>query len=358
MAAVATFSATSSESLRYQEILNKKIAEGARSALHTVERIQSEVPVDQIVSTRGVDFAAGEHGLTVIVGDEQHRATDYAIGQIAQRADVPTDYLRRLSASKADGWQHDLAAEVLRRSYRNRPTERVLSRSVNGQIRGWLSDRFRRIDARPLVDALVGELSAIGAVPYHGAVTDTRVTMKALLPTIIEPVPGEFMVLGLSWGTSDYGNGSHWVSQFGLRVACLNGLTRESILRETHIGGRLSENIEWSRRTLEADTRASTFALRDTVRGVLGEKARDTLVDQIRSAHDRDMSAAQLRAATKTLPAKTQKAVVDAFESSDVINLPAGNTAWRASNAVSWIARHVESDEDRIDLERLAGKLV
>jgi hypothetical protein len=42
----------------------------------------------------------------------------------------------------------------------------------------------------------------------------------------------------------------------------------------------------------------------------------------------------------------------------NAVNLPPNKTAWRASNAISWIARAVESDEQRLDLERLAGSLV
>jgi hypothetical protein len=69
------------------------------------------------------------------------------------------------------------------------------------------------------------------------------------------------------------------------------------------------------------------------------------------------MSKTQLSTATRTLPSQVQKSVVDAFESPDVINLPEGNTAWRASNAISWVARQTKDAELRLDLERAAGAL-
>ncbi len=355
----SVYSATSTEASKYKDILNRKINEGARSAMATIQRIHEDVPTDRIVSTRSIEFEASERGLEVIVGAAGTcvHPTDYAIGQIAARAAVPTDYLRSLASRTAEPWQHELAAEVLRRHYRNRKAERALVRSVGSSLRGWLSDRYRRLDARPLLEALMVELQGIGAVPYFGTSTDTRVALKALLPEILEPVPGEFMVLGLEWSNSDYGNGPHRLATFALRVACLNGMTRENALREIHLGGRLAENIEYSNRTYELDTKASVSALRDTVKGVLGPAARDRMMDEIRGANSREVSVGQLRTQVRNLPAKTQKAVVDAFESGDVINLPAGNTAWRASNAVSWIARHLDSDEDRLDLERLAGKI-
>ena len=70
------------------------------------------------------------------------------------------------------------------------------------------------------------------------------------------------------------------------------------------------------------------------------------------------MSPKQLAGATKTFPKHVQKSVVAAFDSADVINLPEGQTAWRASNAISWIARHTEDAEMRLELERAAGSLV
>jgi hypothetical protein len=48
-----------------------------------------------------------------------------------------------------------------------------------------------------------------------------------------------------------------------------------------------------------------------------------------------------------------------AFDGPDVVNLPAGNTLWRASNAISWIA-NAESvaAERRLELQELAGQLL
>jgi len=150
----------------------------------------------------------------------------------------------------------------------------------------------------------------------------------------------------------------HSFRTFALRVVCLNGMTRDNLLKQVHLGARLSEEIEFSDRTHRLDTAASVSAHRDVVRGALGPSGRDRMVEHIRAAHDRTMSKTQLSTATRTLPKLVQKSVVDAFESPDVINLPEGNTAWRASNAISWVARHTEDSELRLDLERAAGALV
>lgn len=50
--------------------------------------------------------------------------------------------------------------------------------------------------------------------------------------------------------------------------------------------------------------------------------------------------------------------VSEAFRSNDVEMLPSGNTKWRLSNALSWVAQKVEDKEDTLDLQRLAGQVV
>lgn len=340
---------------RYREILDRKIKDGTARASAVMQTIFTQTPKDQIVRARAVNFSAGTGSVGITVGQDYLTPSDHALGQVAEKANVPPAYLRELS--RGEDWQRDLAATVLTRHYAHVDDIRVLARSVNGQLRGWLSDRYRRLDSRPLVEALATEAQAIGAIPVDGTATETRVAMKVIIPEIVEPVPGEFLLYGGEWSTSDYGNGTNSFRAFALRAACLNGMTRENLLRQVHLGGRLAEEIAFSERTYQLDTDASVSALRDIVRGALGPAGRESLTEKIQAANQKDMSKGQLVAAVKTLPKAQQKSIVDAFESEDVINLPAGKTAWRGSNAVSWIARHTEDAETRLDLERLAGSL-
>ncbi len=356
---VTRLSDDSPDAARYRAILQRQIDQGAKRAADVITTIERDQPRDQIVRARAAGFdVAPTHGIRVRVADDWYQPTDFALGQIAGRAGVPLQYLRELAAPQSAPWQHQLASEILGQHHGNAGDVRVLVRSVRGQLRGWVSDKYRRLDSRPLVDALASEARSAGAVPIDGAATETRVAIKLIVPRILEPIPGEFLVYGGEWSNSDFGNGTHSFRTFALRVVCLNGMTRENLLKQVHLGARLSEEIEFSDRTHRLDTAASVSALRDVVRGALGPAGRDRMIEHIRAAHERAMSKTQLSTATRALPKQVQKSVVDAFESPDVINLPEGNTAWRASNAISWVARHTEDAELRLDLERAAGSLV
>jgi hypothetical protein len=346
---------------RVRSILEQKITGGMRSAANLVERIHTEQSRDQIVMTTALNFSArAGSGVEVTFANggpgDFLVPTDHALAQMAGRAIVPSAYLRELSKDPQD-WKRDLACEILERSYRNGPAERILSRSVNGELRGWLSDKYRRLDSRPLVDALAAEAQAVGAVPFDGVSTSTRVALKVILPRVIE-VAGDAMLLGVEWSNSDYGNGTHSVRAFAIRVMCLNGMTRENLMKQVHLGGRLGDDVAFSERTYRLDTATSVSALQDVVRGALGAGGMESTVGAIQKAASTEFSSAQLERATRNATKEQQKKIVDAYEGMDVVNLPPNKTAWRASNAISWIARAVESDEQRLDLERLAGSLV
>jgi hypothetical protein len=342
---------------RIRTLLEAAIRQGQERAAHVLEQIEHDQPRDQIVRASALRFEADPgRGIRALVGDDAYLPSEFALGQMAARAGIPLPYLRELTAPSASSWQADLATEILRAHYQH-AEGRILIRSVRGQLRGWLSDRYRRLDSRPLVDALAAEAAHAGAVPIDAVITETRVALKLILPRVVEPLPGELLVYGGEWSNSDVGNGVHAFRTFALRVVCLNGMTRENLLTQVHLGARLPDDLELSDRTRRLDTATSVSMLCDVIRSTFAHGP-EILTRAIRAAHDRAMTSTQLERTTRSLPKTTQKAVVDAFESQDVLNLPPGNTAWRASNALSWIARRTENVELRIDLERAAGALV
>jgi hypothetical protein len=262
-------------------------------------------------------------------------------------------------SESAEPWQKGLLACCLN-EFASHSGERLLMRSVGGQVRGVLSDVFRRLDNRPLLDAFIGAANALGAVPYDGIATDTRAAVRCILPTIYEPVPGEAIVFGLSWSNSDYGDGGYGVSAFVLRLVCLNGMVGASQMKKIHLGRRLDDNLELSQRTYELDTQTMASATRDIVRGALGPKSIDTQIDLIRrAASDVTDLKAQWAAIGKSLTKGEFKRVQEAFDGPDVINLPPVKTAWRISNALSWVANNDETAAERkLRLQELAGQVI
>ncbi len=347
---------------RARAILERKITDGAKSAVNLIKHVHNSVPADSIVRARALGFDSGENGVSVSWDNGgEHTIHRHALSQMAAKAGIPGAYLSEL-AGGAEEWKRDLAAEILGRHFIvGQPTDRFLVRAMpdSGEVRGFLSDRYRRLDSRPLLDAFAESCQAVGAVPVDGTVSDTRVALKAMLPMVFEPVPGEVMAMGIEWGNSDFGAARHTARAFFLRVWCLNGAVGEDAFAQVHLGGRLAEDIEFSRRTYELDTKASVSALKDVVKGVLGPSKINAMLAGIKAADEKKVDWRHLRTKlARTLLKSELKAAEDAYNSEDVINLPAGKSLWRASNAVSWIARNTDDPDRRLELERVAGAVL
>lgn len=331
------------------------IARGRADAVSVVERILSEAPRDRYVPAGALRFEAETpNGMAVTVADARHFVHAHALDQTAERAGLRLGYLHDLLERK-EGWAADLAANNLNTLLAHTPG-RFLVREVNNTIRGILSDSYRRIDSRPTLDALLAESDSAGAVVVDGTYTETRVSLKVVRAEPLEVFDGEWMVFGLDYSNSDYGDGAHEISAFLLRLWCLNGAVSAKEVRRVHLGRRLTGDA-FSERTLRLDTAAQASATRDQVRGLLRPEASAKLVEQIRRANEKQIDSDRIGTWLKPRLSKPEAIeVAEKFASADIIELPPGQTTWRLSNAISWLAKNTADGRRRMELERVAGE--
>ena len=91
----------------------------------------------------------------------------------------------------------------------------------------------------------------------------------------------------------------------------------------------------------------------------LAPKNIDALCTTVRAANEAKVEWRQFSSNLgKKLLKEELKSARDAFESDDVINLPAGKSVWRMSNAISWIAGKVEDADRKLELQRMAGDII
>lgn len=347
-----------------QERLHAYIEQKRAVAQAVVNRVMDEVPVDQIARARVLDFAPASNGIWYqLPGQPQRRLHRNAVNQMAGRAGIPVRYLDHLEEPTHPGeavpeWKRDLMAHTLREHFRH-DEGRYLLRSVGDETRGFLSDRFKRIDCRPVVATLVEAATKLGALVVDGSASSIRSHLKVIVPRIIEPFPGEFVVWGLSWGNSDYGSGANEINMFVGRVWCWNGMVAEKTLRQIHLGRRLDDSIQYSDRTLDLDTKLAVSAAQDAVKHCLEEAQMNRFISAIQAANAAEVNGkAASEALAKRTSKDTAKRVVEAFNGADVVDLPPGNTDWRWANALSLVARDSEDADLKIDLEKLAGEVL
>jgi hypothetical protein len=345
-------------------VLARIIAHGQKSAARTIERILNEVPTDAVVGNKRMAWnlaGTGDNAKVVLTTEgafdgkplPMHR---HALQQAVERMGVPIKYLDRLTEGAQ--WERDLARDTLNTHSQNKAGKAML-RVYGGQVRGFLSDAYKRIDSRPMLDSLLGALSSVGFVVYAGVASDVRVSVRAIKPQIYE-VAGDPVVFGIEWDNSDYGAGKHEVRVFLLRTLCLNGMTGESLMSNTHLGSRASEDVKLSEQTRKAGEEYFTGLIRETVTQRAGQAAIDKTLAAVRqSAEERISLGDNLPTALRRALSKPEQDRVKAlFESDESVMLPPAPTTARLANVLSWMANTSSNPDRALDLQALAGEVM
>lgn len=338
------------------------IKQGREGAVRLLNEVNTRAIRDALPTGADLAWAYDEQNrLTMKVENTGQRVHRHALGQLAARAGIPGAYLNELATSD-NANKRALAVGALRTHYHatDLATTSHLVRCVDGEARAVLSDSYKRLDSRPLLETFAEVCQQYGAIPTTATASDVRMQLKAYLPHIFEPVDGEVMLIGLAWSNSDFGAGAHGSAVTILRLNCYNGATGDQVIRQVHAGRRLdAQGVRLSQETLDLETKLAASVLKDTATEAFGPERVNGLLGQIRSAATQGMTWETLRKRIANGTSKgEQEAIKVAFEGADTFNLPAGQTAWRASNAVSWIAGQASDADRKLDLERLAGALM
>jgi len=331
------------------------IEQGPQKTASVLAKIR--MPTDQVVQASGMATRVVSSKVLISeAGGLYRNVHKHAVAQLFQRLDIPAPYAHALLTSREE-WKTELLRHTLAEHAKN-SKDRYLVRTVGEEVRGILSDRFRRLDSEPLLKAFVEGVTSVGGILYEGLADDLRVSVRAIIPQIVEPVPGEAMVFGLHWQNSDFGAGTYSVNAYAMRLVCLNGMLGESQIKQIHLGKRLDDNLQYSQRTYELDTAATASATRDTVRALLGPAVIARKVDAIRRAHAETTDFATAFKSVGKLLGKEETAIAKRhFEGSENIMLPRGNTRWRFSNVLSWMANSAEDQERKLCLQEAADRL-
>jgi hypothetical protein len=234
-----------------------------------------------------------------------------------------------------------------------------LVRTLNGEVRGFLSDSYRRLDSRPIIEAFVTGVQRLGALPYKGIVSDTKVAIQAILPDVFEAIPGEVIAFVLSLENSDFGNGALSLRVGALRIWCDNLAVFEENMRQIHLGRRLDENVVFSQKTYLLDTKTTVSALGDIIGVQLNREGLKRRMELLAVTAQRAVEPqAAMKLLKDSLGVGQAQAVIDAYKSADIEMLPAGNNAWRLSNAISWVGGKETDGEKKLELLKLAGRVL
>jgi hypothetical protein len=352
--------------------LSKRIKSHALNAESAYSRLLNEGKISRdfvtAVGTRNdqrsqiLDFGLIDNRVQMIMNDEPLTIHPHAVSQLGDKIGVPAKYLRQLS--EGSEWEKNLCVQILKEHSGWAKRNRVLLRAVGQDVRGVLSDQYRRLNSSDIVENFVKAGYAQGAVLADGLMTDTRLYIEMLLPsplTFETPKNGlATMAYGARLSTSDYGDGALELRVFTMQGVCLNGMVRESVMRSVHLGSRLPENLQLSERTYRLDTQTQVSAIKDLTKGLFDSR---NILKEMELVQNASAIEIDIEKEIKLLPkiglAKNevlgvQKILIEGKKEDGVTGEP---TLWKLVNGVTAFARDQENGRDR-ELQEIAGKLM
>lgn len=340
----------------------------------TMERLVNEGKIAQdYIAPIGVNLKINDHSpvitfsangsLRMDMPDGQFTLHDNAIGQLADRMGIPQRYLRGLASGEP--WAKQLAATLLNEHSGWTQRSRVLVRTVGKQVRGVLSDSYRRLNSVEILTAFVQEAADQGAVISDAYMNDTKIWAETILPTPLT-VPtaknGDVVIFaGARFSTSDYGDGAVDMRAFLLNGACLNGMVRESVMKQVHLGSKLPDNLQLSQQTYELDTKTTVSAVRDLTKGLFSKDNLMKKAIEIQGASEIDVDFEhELKRLTRDggLLKQEGKEVEKILMRNDPEDgVQGGATLWKLTQAITAHARELSPERSR-ELHELSGQLL
>ena len=280
--------------------------------------------------------------------------TDHALGQMATDLEIPMRYFRKmrndapgLFQTNVHHWLHNTPKRKLVRAYKGEPEV----------ARAWLSDRYRRLDNIEIATKLLPVFDKLGTeVTFHNAaITDTKFYVRALFPRMEGEVKvGDPVQWGVQIKNSEVGDGQFDISNFVMRLICINGMVVAKVMSARHVGKRLGESL--SDEAIRADDKAFWLAARDELQASVSEERFNEVLTTLRGTTD---------GARITAPIAATERIAKTFSLSDgekeavLLNLASGGdtTRWGALNAVTAAAKSSESFDRRVEMEELGWSM-
>ncbi|WP_245965991.1 DUF932 domain-containing protein [Pseudorhodoferax soli] len=317
---------------------------------------------DLVLHSSMMRHETGEGGDTRLIVDHveggQFAVTELARRQLAGKLNIPYAYFERMRVE-----QPGLLDSNVNTWLQTDDSRRML-RTLDGQARAVLSDRYRRLDNYDLASAVIPILKTLTDLRFESVeLTATRMYLKAVVPVLAYTMtPGDVVQAGIVITNSEVGHGTLSVQPLLYRLVCSNGLILpDRALRKTHIGRALgSEDNQvqvYQDDTLRADDRAFFLKVRDVVQATVTE----TAFQEAARKMQRTMGIPLTGDPVRSVEVLADRYDLSEGEQTGVLRhlIQGGDlSGYGLVNAVTHFSQEVEDYDRATDFEEIGGKLV
>ncbi len=323
---------------------------------------QRENRKDMIADTRSlvVNSTDGTSTLSVSTGNDvmTYAVSDVAHRQIADRLGIPFKYYDRMRLEYPDLLDRNINGWL-----QKNPEKRML-RTLDGRLRAFLSDRYRRLDNLELVDHVLPVIAQMKGCSIESCdITETHLYMKIINRTMkAELTPGDVVQAGFVISNSEIGLGALKVEPLVYRLVCKNGMISKDLAHKKYHAGRQVEDTDnayelYSDETLAADDKAYFMKVQDIVSAAVDETRFNLTVGKMRAS----MNIQTGDNPVKTVEVLGDKYVLSKTERATILRhfiMSNDYTAFGLINAVTRSSQDITDYNRATELERLGGTLL
>jgi hypothetical protein len=192
-----------------------------RSMVNLAQELQRQLRRSGIWSCRrrccnAIPTKGGELKMIVDTkaGDGEYGVTDLARRQLAEKLKIPFAYFERMRTEQPGLLDRNV------NTWLQTDSERRMIRTLDGQVRAVLSDRYRRLDNFDLAENVLPILQRLDGARFESVeLTETKMYLKVVTPRVeFEIAPGDVVQAGIVITNSEVGTARCRCSRWCIRL--------------------------------------------------------------------------------------------------------------------------------------------
>ena len=318
---------------------------------------------DFLADTRSLEMESNNYGSTVHLSLDGKTygfgVNEVAHQQIASRLNIPYRYYQKMQAENPELLDRNVNTWLVQNP------ERRMIRVLDGNVRAFLSDRYRRLDNLELCAAVLPVISEMkGATIESCEVTPNRMYLKVVNKKLKAEVSvGDVVIAGFVISNSEVGLGSLRVEPLIFRLICKNGLIcKDNYQKKYHVGKQvnLSEDSAYELyrdETLAQDDKTFFMKVQDIVRSAVNENKFLMTVNKLRETTQIPLN----REPMKTVELLADKFILTENERNNIFTALVRNddhTRYGLLNAVTEASKLAKNYDRATELERMGGEIL
>ena len=336
-----------------------------RSLVNLAKELERQLGTKQdlVVPSSVLQCRTDEGGHLKMMVEARTGISEYGVNrlarhQLADKLKIPYAYFERMRVEQPTLLDNNL------NTWLRSDGDRRMLRTLDGEVRAVLSDRYRRLDNFDLAENVLPILQRLDGARFESVeLTETKMYLKVVTPRVeIEIAPGDVVQAGLVITNSEVGCGTLSVQPLVFRLVCRNGLiVPDRTLRKTHVGRAIQVEDElvnvFRDDTLAADDRAFFLKVRDVVEAAVSVTTLRQIAVKMQKTRDIPLTGDPV----KTVEVLANRYTLNDAERNGVLRhliVEGDLSAYGLVNAVTHYSQYVEDYDRATEFEALGGRLI